>query len=264
MTMLLPRSTQDVNVAYSCVHGPREMGLNRGVGVRMKRIGIVGGIGPESTLEYYRAIIDAFRQRGGEVSYPEMIVYSANLTELLRIMEARDWGKLTEWLLRKLEALHRAGADFAAIASNTPHVVFDEVASRSPLPVSSIVEETCRHAVRRGLRRLGLMGTKFTMQSDFFQKAFQASGIAVMVPEPNEQELIHHRLFSEIELGIVKESTRQELLDVAKKLKDRHSIDGLILGCTELPLILTQDTHGLEFLNTTRIHVDSIVQRCAA
>jgi aspartate racemase len=224
----------------------------------MKKIGLVGGIGPESTLDYYRLIIRAFQERKS-ADYPEILVYSANLTELLKLMEEKRWDALTEWLLHKIEALRKAGAEFAAIGSNSPHVVFDAVKSRSPLPLVSIVAAACDRAQALGVKRLGLMGTAFTMQSDFFQKPFLAKAMSVVVPEPDDQKLIHRRLFTEIELGIIKDSTRQELLAVAKRMLDRHGIEALILGCTELPLILTQDEFGIPFLNTTAIHAEAMV-----
>ncbi len=228
----------------------------------MKKIGIIGGIGPESTLDYYRGIIDAFRERVGGMNYPDIIIYSADLTELLQILEAKALDKLTEWLLVRIEALCRAGADFAVIASNTPHVVFDEVARRSPLPLLSIVVETCRKAETLGVRRAGLMGTKFTMEADFFQKPFHERGMSIVVPSAEEQHFIHEKLFSEIELGIIKESTREGLLAIVQKMIERDAIDSLILGCTELPLILDRDEFGIPFLNTTAIHVESIVRNC--
>jgi len=224
----------------------------------MKIIGLIGGLGPESTLDYYRLIIRAFQERKS-VDYPEIVVYSANLTEGLKLMEGKNWEALTDWLLHRIEALQRAGAEFAAIGSNSPHVVFDAVKPRSPLPLLSIVEATCNKAQDLGVKRLGLMGTAFTMQADFFQKPFLAKGMTVAVPEPDDQHLIHRRLFTEIELGIIKDSTRQELLAVARRMIDRHGIEALILGCTELPLILTQDEFGICFLNTTAIHVEAIV-----
>jgi aspartate racemase len=228
----------------------------------MKRIGIIGGIGPESTIDYYKRIISAFRERSSPAIYPEIIVYSANLTELMTILEAKDWKKLTEWLVEKVEALHRAGAEFAVIGSNTPHIVFEEVRLRSPIPMLSIIEETRKKAQGLGLKKLGLMGTKFTMQSDFFQKPFHNKGMSVVVPEEVDQQLIHDRLFSEIELGIIKESTREELLSIVKKMIDKSHIDSVILGCTELPLILDKDEFGIPFLNTTAIHAESIVRYC--
>lgn len=228
----------------------------------MRKIGIIGGIGPESTLDYYKGIIGAFRERNQGMVYPDIIIYSADLAELLGILEAKAWDKLVEWLLARIEALHRAGAEFAVIGSNTPHVVFDRVTALSPIPLLSIVEATCRRAESQGLKKLGLLGTKFTMQSDFFQKPFLQRGMTIVVPTDEEQQLIHHRLFSEIELGIVKDSTRQELLAIVQKMIARDAIDGLILGCTELPLILDRDEFGIPFLNTTAIHVEGIVEFC--
>ena len=229
----------------------------------MKRIGLVGGIGPESTLDYYGRIIAAFRENAAESGYPEIVVYSANLSELLAILETGDMPGLSDWLVGKVKALNRAGADFAAIGSNTPHVVFDQVAARSPIPLLSIVEATCQKAAGLGLQRLGLMGTRFTMQSDFYPRAFSAQGMSVVVPDAESQQLIQQRLFSEIELGVIKDSTRDELLTIARRMIDQDGIEGLILGCTELPLILDQDAYdGIPFLNTTAIHVESIVEYC--
>ena len=228
----------------------------------MKRIGIVGGIGPESTVDYYKLIIGAFHEKQTDLGYPEIIIYSANLSNLMRILETKDWENLTDWLLEKVVALHKAGAAFAVIGSNTPHIVFDKVSSRSPIPMLSIIEETRKKAQRLGFKKLGLLGTRFTMESDFFKKPFGDNEMAVVVPEKEDQELIHHRLFSEIELGIIKDSTREELLSIVKKMIDRHSIDALILGCTELPLILNKDEFGIPFLNTTAIHAESIVNFC--
>ena len=226
----------------------------------MKRIGIIGGLGPESTIEYYKGIINIFRQR--DLAAPEIIIYSTDVNILLELAEAREWNKLVEWLVEMVNALHNAGAEFAIIGSNTPHIVFDKVKSKSPIPMLSIVDETCNRASNMKLKKLGLMGTKFTMGSDFFQKAFHDAGISIIVPMKDEQQFIHNKIISEIALGIIKNSTRQELLSVVKRMIDEDSIDGLILGCTELPLILEKDEYGIPFLKTTAIHIDSIVDYC--
>ncbi len=226
----------------------------------MKRIGIIGGLGPESTIDYYKGIINIFRQR--DMAAPEIIIYSADVNKLMELAEAREWNKIAEWLVEIVNALHNAGAEFAVIASNTPHIVFDNVKSRSPIPMLSIVDETCKRASGMKLRNVGLMGTKFTMESDFFQKAFHNVGISVIVPMKDEIQLIHHKLMSEIELGIIRDSTRQEFLSIVKRMINEDSIDGLILGCTELPRILEKDEYGIPFLKTTAIHIDSIVDYC--
>lgn len=228
----------------------------------MKRIGIIGGLGPESTVDYYKEIIGAFNTKHADLAYPEIIVYSANLHDFLQLAETGNWTELTEWLLEKLFSLHQAGAQFAAIASNTPHIVFDALQSRSPIPLLSIVEATCSKAQQRGLKKIGLMGTQLTMEADFYKKPFLTQGMSIVVPSQEEQQLIHHKLFSEIELGIFKDSTRSALLAIAERMVIEEEIDSLILGCTELPLILPKHNFGIPFLNTTAIHCQGIVAHC--
>jgi len=228
----------------------------------IKRIGLICGIGPESTIDYYKRIIQSFQTNYPDLGYPEIIMYSANLSELMEILEKKDWDRLIDWLSEKVTYLYHAGAEFAAIGSNTPHAVFYQVRSISPIPMLSIIEETCRAAHSRGLKRPGLMGTRFTMESDFYQKPFSEKGMKIIVPEAEDRRLINDRLFSEIELGIIKGSTRKEFLSIVKKMIEKNSIDSLILGCTELPLILEKDELGIPFLNTTAIHVESIVNYC--
>lgn len=228
----------------------------------MKPIGIIGGLGPESTVDYYKEIIAEFNAKYDEMAYPEVIIYSVNIDEFMKFVETKNWSGLSEWLLEKISSIHRAGAQFAVIASNTPHIVFDEIKSKSPIPLLSIVEETCNKAQEMDLKNVGLMGTKLTMEADFYKKPFISKGMSVVVPSEKEQQFIHHKLFSEIELGIFKDSTREELLAIAKRMVDEQRIDALILGCTELPLILTQSKYDIPFLNTTAIHCESIIKYC--
>ncbi len=228
----------------------------------MKKIGIIGGLGPESTVDYYKEIITAFNTKYKELAYPEIIIYSANINKLLEFVNSKKWSEFAEWLGGKVTSVYRAGAEFAAIASNTPHIVFEQVKKNSPIPLLSIVEETCNAAAKMKLKRAGLMGTKLTMESDFYKEHLQDKGITVIIPSESERELIQNRLFTEIELGIFKDSTREELLEIVKRMMDDDKIDSLILGCTELPLILTESKYGIPFLNTTAIHCESIVKYC--
>lgn len=228
----------------------------------MKTIGLVGGLGPESTVDYYKRISTAVYERTEGKAYPELVLVNADLMRAMRFLDEGDLSGMADWLLVKIESLARAGADFAAICCNVAHVVFDVVSPRSPLPLVSIVEATCREAARRGLKKPGLMGTAYTMAADFYQKTFARAGMTMPVPAAADRELIHHRLFTEIELGIIKDSTRQELLAVVKRMIAADGIDSVVLGCTELPLILEGDAFGIPFLNTTAIHVEAIVARC--
>jgi aspartate racemase len=228
----------------------------------MKKIGIIAGLGPESTVDYYKEIIKAFNTKYKALAYPEMVIYSANINKLLEFVNSKRWSEFADWLLEKVTSVYRAGAEFAAIASNTPHIVFEEVKKNSPIPMVSIVEETCNAAARMKLKRSGLMGTKLTMESEFYKEHLQDKGIKVIIPSESERELIQKRLFTEIELGIFKDSTREELLKIVKRMIGDDKIDSLILGCTELPLILPESKYGIPFLNTTAIHCESIVKYC--
>jgi aspartate racemase len=227
----------------------------------MKLIGIIGGLGPESTVDYYKSIIDSFRTEGG-LAAPEMVIYSVDLEEVLALVSRQDWSSLVSLLVDRLKALHRAGVDFAVISANTPHIVFDEVQSKSPVPLLSIGTATLDKTVELGLKKVALLGTGFTMQSNFFLPQFSARGISVVVPSATDQDYIHDKLMTEIELGIINDETRKGLLAIIERMIAREQVDGIILGCTELPLILDKSEFGIPFLNTTAIHVASIVNCC--
>jgi aspartate racemase len=229
----------------------------------IKKIGLVGGLGPEATLEYYRRIIDVFKSKDTSLNYPEIIIYSVNMSELIGMMKRKEYVQVVEYLLRVIESLKKAGAEFAAMSANTPHLVFDELVKKSQLPLISIVEATCDETQRLGLRRPGLVGTGFTMSGTFYQEVFGRRGIPVQVPDNKDKKIINEKLFSEIELGIFRDETRDLLIQIIGKMVHNQHIDCLILGCTEFPLILTEPWYaGIPMLNTTKIHVDAIVKYC--
>ena len=228
----------------------------------MKTVGIIGGIAPESTIEYYRAIIRAFRERKQDGSYPSIIINSIDLQKILSLITANDLAAVAEYLLVELQRLARAGADFGVISSNTPHIVFDEVLSRSPIPLISIVEATCQAATTRGLERVGLFGTRFTMQGRFYSDVLARVGITLVLPDEAEQNYIHEHYMGEFIQGIFLPETRERLLAIAHRLAAEQGIEALILGGTELPLILTAasvEHVGIPFLDTSQIHVNAVV-----
>jgi aspartate racemase len=228
----------------------------------MKTLGIIGGIGPESTIEYYRAIIAAYREQTKDGSYPSIIINSINLKRMIDLITANELAVVADVLVAAVKRLAHAGADYGLMASNTPHIVFDEVQSRSPIPLLSIVQATCQAAKALGLKRAGLFGTRFTMQAKFYPEVFAKEGIAVVVPQPDEQAFIHEKYMVELLNNIFSPETREQLLAIAERMKARDSIQGLILGGTELPLILRGDSAvGIPLLDTTQIHARAAAAR---
>jgi aspartate racemase len=226
----------------------------------MKTLGIIGGVGPESTIEYYQNIIALYRERQHDGSYPQFIINSIDLKKGLDFMAANDLAGMAGYLLEEIPKLARAGADFGLIAANTPHIVFDDVAPRSPIPLISIVEATCAAAKTRKLKRLALFGTRYTMQGTFYPKVFSRNGIELVVPDPTDQDYIHDKYLNELVLGKFRPETRAELLGIVDRMKAKGDIDGVILAGTELPLILRDETHsGIPLLNTMKIHVEAAV-----
>jgi aspartate racemase len=226
----------------------------------MKTLGIIGGVGPESTIDYYRSIIALYRQRKTDGSYPQFIINSIDLKKELDLIIANDLVGTTRFLLDEIQKLARAGVDFALIASNTPHIVFDDLQRQSPIPLISIVEATCKTAKAMKLKRIGLIGARFTMQGNFYPKVFTGEGIELVVPEPDDQAYVHDKYMNELVNGVFLPATRERLLAIVDRLQEKANIEGLILGGTELPLILRDESHnGIPFLNTAKIHVEAAV-----
>lgn len=226
----------------------------------MKTAGIIGGLGPESTLDYYRRLIDCYRARAGEDRAPSLVIDSVDLPRVVGMVRGDRRAELVEYLAGELGRLSRAGADFAVLAANTPHLVFDDLQRVSPLPLISIVEAAGRATAARGLARVGLFGTRFTMQGRFYPEVFERLGIALVMPAPAEQDYLHDIYMGELLGGTVKAETRAELVTIARRMTDRDRIEGVILGGTELSLILSaEDLPEIAVLDTAQIHVDEIV-----
>ncbi|MFP3975410.1 MAG: aspartate/glutamate racemase family protein [Dehalococcoidia bacterium] len=223
----------------------------------MKSIGILGGMAPESTVEYYRTIIEICHQRGLGHSYPVIVIYSVNFHEFVQVAKSGNKADVTDFLARGIDVLSGAGAEFALMASNTPHMVFNELNDRSPIPLLSIVEATAKAANEAGYKSVGLMGTKFTMQADFYSDVLSNKyGISTLVPEEPDQDYVNDKIMNELVNGIVSEDTRQGLSNIAGAMRQK-GIEALILGCTELPMVISEETIGFPVLNTTIIHAEA-------
>ena len=219
----------------------------------MKKIGILGGISPESTLAYYDQLVKRYYARYSNCYYPEIIIYSLNFQRFTDFENSGDKAAYIAEIMAGITALEKAGADFILMAANSPHAVFNEVESLATVPLLSIVAVTADHAQHQGLRRLLLTGIKFTMQASFYPAACEARNIQVSTPAEPEQTEINRIIFEELTLGIFKPESKARLLEIIHN----YQIDGVILGCTELPLILKPEDTPLKLLNTLALHVEA-------
>lgn len=226
----------------------------------MKKLGLIGGMGPQSTVPYYMNIVYGIRERVNPDFFPNLTVESLNVFEILHCIGAGEYKKVIDLFLGALENLKNTGCEIAALTANTAHIVFDELVEQSPLPLISIVESTCAEAKLRGYKKLALLGTNFTMERDFYKKPFLREGIEIIVPEAAERKLIDDRIVSELEMGVVKNSTRQEFVEIINRLKSDGHADAVILGCTELPLILSDETSLIPCLDTVKIHSQALIE----
>ena len=239
------------------------VGKSRLSGIRgsvMKKLGLIGGMGPESTIPYYHDIVYGVQEAIGEQAFPELTIESVNVFKVLELCKEQKYDELTKYLMRAIDNLAKSGADFAALSANTPHIVFDRLKEQSPIPLISIVEATCEEAKRRGLKKIGLLGTIFTMTGEFFRFPFVQNGIEVIVPTESEMGLINEKISTELELGIVKDETLIAFQQIITRMRDEDGIEAIVLGCTELPLLLNDEVSPVPCLDTMQIHIQEIVK----
>lgn len=230
-----------------------------------RAVGCVGGLGPESTVDYYRSIIARYRARTGDAGYPHVIINSLDVDRGIAMLDAGRTGELADYLCAGVYALARAGAEFGFIAANTPHLVFDEVQRRSAIPLVSIVRAARERAQTLGVRRLGLFGTGFTMRASFYPEEFERAGMTLVRPAEAERDLIHRRYIDQLLKNQFLDETRREIVAIADRMKREDGIEALILAGTELPLVLRDaPPAGVRLLDTTEIHVEAIVDRLLA
>ena len=226
----------------------------------MKTLGLIGGTGPESTVEYYRLLTAQYREKTGG-NLPHVIINSVNLTVMIDWMAAGEFGKVADYLVLEIDRLQKAGVDFAALTANTAHIVFDELKQRCSLPLVSMIEAACERVQALGFKTVGLFGTRYTMQAPFYPAVFSRTDVKLVTPNEQEQEFIHEKYFGELLKDLFLPETRTALLAIADEMKARHGIEGLILGGTELPLLLRDEEHnGIRLLDTARIHVDRLLE----
>lgn len=222
----------------------------------MKKIGIMGGISSASTLHYYETLHDLFYNQYHNYYYPEMVIESLNFQYFTDLENENNMNKYKKYILKSFRNLERAGADFAIMAANSPHSVLEEIRKEIPIPVLSIVDAVGQKAQNLGLKKLLLTGIGYTMRSSFYQTGLLKYGIEVITPTVEEQEIINKIIFSELVINLVSESSKQIFL----KIISSYSVDSIILGCTELPQLISQNDTDLCLLNSLEIHCEETIK----
>lgn len=225
----------------------------------MKTIGLIGGMSWESTLEYYRIINEAVKEKLGGFHSAEMVLYSVDFAEVEALQHRGEWDRAAVLLTEAARRVEAAGADFALLATNTMHRVFDEIRKGIRIPLLHIADVTGREIQARGLRRIGLLGTRFTMEQEFYKgKLARDFGIDVLIPDEAERRAIHGILYDELCLGAVKDVSREVFRKIIGGLESRGA-QGIVLGCTEIPLIVKQKDYALPLFDTTDLHARAAV-----
>jgi aspartate racemase len=225
----------------------------------MKVIGLIGGMSWNSTLEYYRLINEGVSRRLGGLHSARLVLYSLDFEEIERAQREDNWDNAAHILAEAGMALERAGAAFLVICTNTMHKVADVVAERTGLSLLHIVDVAGSAITEQGLHRVGLLGTRFVMEDPFYQERLRKAGIDVFVPEQAEQGVVHRIIYEELCLGKIEEASRHACLKIIEGLRVQGS-QGIILGCTELPLLIRPTDVSVPVFDTTRLHAEAAVK----
>jgi aspartate racemase len=225
-----------------------------------RTLGIVGGVGPESTADYYRRLIGRWRERGPAKTYPSILLDSLNSASALDALLAGDLDPTVRLFDASVARLAGAGAQLALIASVTMHLAFDRVAASAPIPMLNILDALVDAALAAGIRRPGVVATRPTTEGEFFARSFEAAGIVLVRPDEADRAFVHEVYFGELVKGLFTDRTRARLVGVIEQMKTEQDVDAVILGGTELPLILREPTYaGVPVLDATGVHVEAAI-----
>lgn len=225
----------------------------------MKKIGLVGGIGPASTVEYYMGLVKKSLEECGE--YPQIVIDSVNMLKHDEALNNKDYDSLCEYLLKSIDSLKAAGAELAAITANSEHVVWDMMCDSFSIPTLSIVEAATEEIIKKGFKKVVIFGTGVTLKSGIYENALKKRGIIPVIPDEKDADLINSLIYPNLENGIVIDEDKQSLIDLAEKYIKEEVADALLLACTELSLAIKEGDISVPALDTTQIHIDAIFQK---
>jgi aspartate racemase len=223
----------------------------------MKTIGLIGGMSWESSLEYYRIINDTVREKLGGLRSAKIVMYSFDFEDVAKLQREGRWGETTELIIEAAQRLEKAGAELLLICTNTMHIVADEVQKNVKVPLLHIADATAEQIKTEGLKRVGLLGTRFTMEKDFYKgRLVKKHGLEVIIPSEHERQIVHDIIYNELCRGEIKESSRGQFCKIIRNLVNNSS-EGVILGCTEICLLVRQQDVQVPLFDTTSIHATS-------
>jgi len=224
-----------------------------------KKIGILGGMSPESTIAYYEHITRAYSERFGDYGYPEIIIYSVSFQPYVDWPRQERWDLVAQGLGEAARRLEAAGADFIVIATNTMHLVFDEVQASIQVPMLSLLDAVGEAILAGGIKKVGLLGTKYTMEKRFYQDALGRRGITVLVPDAKDRQYVDAVIYDELVAGQIRDQSCARFMAIIRSLEERGA-QGVILGCTEIPLLVNETDAGLRLFDTTAIHAEAALR----
>lgn len=225
----------------------------------MKTAGLIGGMSWESTLLYYKIINEYIKNKLGSLYSAKCILYSVNFEEISKMQQSGDWEKCGRILGETAAKLETAGADFIVICTNTMHKVVPEIKKYINIPVIHIAEAASRRIVSSGIKNIGLLGTKYTIQEDFYKKILIDKGLNVVIPDEDEIEFINNVIFSELCCGKINTESKKKFLEIVEKLKKKGA-EGVILGCTEIVMLISQKDVDIPVFDTTEIHAETAAE----
>ncbi len=219
----------------------------------MKKIGIIGGLSFESTLEYYKIIARSYNKIVGGAASPNLVIDSLDLQKVTDWFVTDEWDKVLEELVLSANNLIAAKAEVIILATNTPHIVFNELEKKVSIPMISIMDATAKEIKKQNLKKVGLIGTRFTMQADYYPKAFEKYDLEIVTPSPEDQKIINKIIYKELTFHVLNKTSREKYLEVIYRLNEMGA-EGVILGCTEIPLLIKQEDCKIPVFDTTYIH----------
>ncbi len=230
----------------------------------MKTIGLIGGMSWESSAEYYKIINETVKAKLGGLHSAHLLLYSVDFEEIETLQHAGDWQKATEFMIEAAKRVEKGGADFVLICTNTMHKMADEVQSSIGIPLLHIADAAASKITAQGLEKVGLLGTKFTMEEDFYKgRLKERYFIDVIIPEAEDRKTVHNIIYKELCLGEIRESSREKMKTIIETLVSKGA-EGIILGCTEIPLLIEQKDSPVPIFDTTRIHAEAAVEKALA